>query len=106
MRSYLASDGGSPFDEWFTGLAAPAAAKAVVELARLERGALSNATAIGDGVLEYRIDGGPGYWVYFGRDGDVLIILPTGGTKERQQRDIEAAKTSWADYKRRRPRPK
>jgi putative addiction module killer protein len=57
-------------------------------------------------VLEYRIDWGPGYRVYFGRDGDVLVILLTGGTKQRQQRDIEAAKSRWTDYKRRRLRPK
>ncbi len=57
-------------------------------------------------MLEYRIDWGPGYRVYFGRDGDVLVILLPGGTKQRQQRDIEAAKSNWTDYKRRRPRPK
>jgi putative addiction module killer protein len=44
--------------------------------------------------------------VYFGRDGDVLVILLTGGTKQRQQRDIDTAKVSWTDYKRRRPRAK
>jgi len=42
--------------------------------------------------------------VYFARDGEVLVILLTGGTKKRQQRDIDAAKALWADYKRRRPR--
>jgi putative addiction module killer protein len=73
-----------------------------VALARLERGNLSNAKGVGEGVLEYRIDWGPGYRVYFGRDGDTLVILLTGGTKKRQARDIEAAKTHWADYKRRR----
>ena len=57
-------------------------------------------------MLEYRIDWGPGYRVYFARDGDVLVILLTGGTKQRQQRDIETAKSNWTDYKRRRPRPK
>jgi hypothetical protein len=49
---------------------------------------------------------GPGYRVYCERDGEVLVILLTGGTKQRQQRDIETAKASWADYKRRRPRAK
>ncbi len=106
LRTYLASDGGSPFEEWFTGLDASAAAKVAVALARLEQGNLSNAKGVGEGVLEYQIDWGPGYWVYFGRDGDVLVILLTGGTKQRQQRDIEAAKSNWTDYKRRRPRPK
>jgi putative addiction module killer protein len=106
LRYYLASNGGSPFEEWFAGLNSAAAAKVAVALARLEQGNLSNAKAVGEGVLEYRIDWGPGYRVYFARDGDVLVILLTGGTKQRQQRDIDAAKTSWADYKRRRPRAK
>jgi putative addiction module killer protein len=106
LRYYLASDGGSPFENWFTGLDAAAAAKVTVALARLEQGNLSNVKAVGEGVLEYRIHWGPGYRVYFGRDGELLVILLTGGTKQRQQRDIETAKVSWADYKRRRPRAK
>jgi putative addiction module killer protein len=104
LRYYLASDGGSPFEDWFAGLNAQAAAKVAVALARLEQGNLSNAKAVGEGVLEYRINWGPGYRVYFGRDGDVLVILLTGGTKQHQQRDIDTAKASWTDYKRRRPR--
>lgn len=106
LRYYLARDGGSPFEEWFTGLDAQAATKIAVALARVEQGNLSNAKGVGEGVLEYRIDWGPGYRVYFGRDGDVLVILLTGGSKQRQQRDIEAAKSHWTDYKRRRPGPK
>ena len=85
---------------------AGATVRVAVALARLEQGNLSNAKGVGEGVLEYRIDWGPGYRVYFGRDGDVLVILLTGGTKHRQQRDIDAAKTNWTDYKRRKPRPK
>ncbi len=101
-RYYLASDGGSPYETWFTGLDAVAAAK--VAVARLEQGNLSNVKGVGVGVLEYRIHWGPGYRVYFGRDGEALVILLTGGTKQRQERDIETAKASWTDYKRRRPR--
>jgi putative addiction module killer protein len=102
LRYYLAVDGRSPFEEWFSGLDAAAGAKVSVALARVEQGNLSNAKGVGEGVLEYRIDWGPGCRVYFGRDGDVLVILLTGGTKKRQQRDIEQAKVLWADYKRRR----
>ena len=76
-----------------------------VALARLEQGNTSNAKSVGEGVLEYRINWGPGYRVYFGRDGETLVILLTGGTKQRQQRDIERAKELWADYKRRRKPP-
>ena len=50
-------------------------------------------------MLEYKIDFGPGYRVYFGRDGDTIVILLTGGTKKRQQRDIDAAKAYWRDYR-------
>ena len=104
LRYYLASDGKSPFETWFAELESAAAAKVAVALARLETGNLSNAKGVGEGVLEYRIDWGPGYRVYFGRDGDTLVILLTGGTKRRQQRDIDTAKALWADYRRRRPR--
>jgi putative addiction module killer protein len=61
-----------------------AAAKVSVALVRLGQGNTSNAKPVGEGVLEYRIDWGPGYRVYFGRDGDTLVILLTGGTKQRQ----------------------
>ena len=67
----------------------------------MEQGNLSNAKPVGEGVLEYRIDFGPGYRVYFGRDGETLVILLTDGSKKRQQRDIEAAGACWQDYKRR-----
>ncbi len=61
-------------------------------------GNLSNVKGVGGGVLEYRIDFGPGYRIYFGRDGDALIILLGGGTKVRQQRDIETAVALWREY--------
>lgn len=101
LRYYLTAGGESPFESWFANLDAAAAAKVSVALARLEQGNLSNAKGVGEGVLEYRINWGPGYRVYFGRDGDILVILLTGGTKQRQQRDIAAAHELWADYRRR-----
>ena len=98
-------NGESPFESWFTDLAAAAAAKVTVALARLGQGNTSNTKSVGGGLLEYRIDWGPGYRVHFGRDGATLVILLTGGTKQRQQRDIARAKGLWADYERRRPPP-
>jgi len=67
----------------------------------MEHGNLSNAKAIGGAVFEYRIDYGAGYRIYFGRDGEALVILLAGGTKQRQQRDINKAKALWREYKRR-----
>jgi putative addiction module killer protein len=82
------------------GLEAAAGAKIARALARMEQGNLSNVKSVGEGVLEYRIDFGPGYRIYFGRDGEMIVILLTGGTKKRQQRDIDAAHAYWQDYKR------
>src|SRR4051812_15611733 len=101
IRYYVAADGLQPFAKWFAGLDPIARAKVTVAIVRLEQGNLSNVKSIGEGVLEYRIDFGPGYRVYFGRDGDKLIILLTGGTKKRQQRDIATAHACWQDYKQR-----
>lgn len=102
VREYLDATGRSPFGAWFADLDARAAAKVTVALARIKSGNLSNVKPAGEGVLEYRIDFGPGYRVYFGRDGDAMVILLAGGTKKRQQRDIETARARWVDYKRRR----
>ena len=53
------------------------------------------------GVFEYRIDFGPGYRMYFGKDGDAVVILLGGGTKKRQDRDMAMAHDRWLDYKKR-----
>jgi putative addiction module killer protein len=101
IRYYVAADDRQPFAEWFADLQPVTRAKITRAIARMEQGNLSNVKPVGGGVLEYRIDFGPGYRVYFGRDGEKLIILLTGGSKKRQQSDIEAALACWQDYKRR-----
>jgi len=100
IRYYVASDGHQPFAEWFADLDPIARAKVTRAIARMEQGNFANVKTVGEGVLEYRIDFGPGYRVYFGRDGETLLILMMGGTKKRQQRDINTAKEYWRDYKR------
>ena len=57
----------------------------------MEQGNLSNVKPVGQGVAEYRIDFGPGYRIYIGQDGNVLIILLGGGTKKGQNADIQQA---------------
>lgn len=99
VREYLDLDGDSPFRDWFDGLDPVAAAKITVALGRIAAGNLSNTKGVGEGVLEFKIDFGPGYRIYFGRDGQTLVILLGGGTKRRQQKDIEAAHERWRDYK-------
>ena len=91
VLEYLDAAGQSPYRDWFESLDAQAAAKVTVAVTRIELGNLSNVKGVGAGVQEFRIDFGPGYRVYFGRDGDRLVILLAGGTKSRQQKDIDQA---------------
>ncbi|HEX4075544.1 MAG TPA: type II toxin-antitoxin system RelE/ParE family toxin [Candidatus Acidoferrales bacterium] len=101
VREYLDRRGHSPFAAWTNRLDKEAAAKVAVALARIQQGNFSNAKGVGAGVYEYRIDFGPGYRIYFGKDGERLVILLGGGTKKRQQDDIDAAFARWQDYKQR-----
>src|SRR5689334_21568797 len=99
IRGYIDRHGRALFKEWFDGLDAAASAKVTIALTRMELGNFSNTKGVGSSVLEYRIDWGAGYRIYFARDGDALVILLAGGTKRRQDSDIETALSRWADYK-------
>jgi len=67
----------------------------------MELGKFGDVKSVGQGVSERRIDFGPGFRIYFGQEGRKLVVLLVGGTKKRQQRDVEQAKAYWTDYKRR-----
>ena len=78
VKEYLDPAGRSPYARWFHDLHAPAAAKVATALYRLALGNLSNVKSVGAGVYECKIDFGPGYRVYFGREGERDIILLGG----------------------------
>ena len=101
LRGYIDENGNKRFAQWLEGLDAATAAKVTMALTRMELGSFSKVKSVGSGVFEYKIDFGPGYRIYFGKDGDRLVILIGGGTKKRQQQDIAAAKACWTAYKRR-----
>ena len=96
---YISPNGTSPFAAWFDRLDPQAAAKVNTALIRIEMGNLLNVKSVGLGVQEYRVDWGPGYRIYFGREGETFVILLAGGTKHRQQRDIADASLRWQNYK-------
>ena len=98
---YIREDGSNPYQAWFDSLHAQAAAKVAIAVLRLELGNTSRVKWIGT-IGEYRIDWGPGYRIYLAKDGNSLIILLGGGTKQRQQADIKRARAIWAEYKARR----
>jgi putative addiction module killer protein len=68
VREYLDRGGHSPFAAWSDRLNREAAAKVAAALARMQEGNFSNAKGVGAGVYEYKIDFGPGYRIYFGKD--------------------------------------
>lgn len=70
-------------------------------IARIGTGNLGDVKPVGQGVSERRITFGPGYRLYFGQEGQKLVVLLTSGTKKRQSKDIEQAQAYWADYKKR-----
>ena len=97
LRGYIDEQGNRPFAAWLDSLDSLPAAKVTTMLTRMEKGNFSNVKGVGGGVYEYRIDFGPGYRIYFGKDGDLLVILLGGGTKKRQARDIALARHLWSD---------
>jgi putative addiction module killer protein len=100
VEEYIRPDGSSPYRDWFDGLDAQAAAKVTTAKLRMELGNTSNVKWF-VGIGEYVIDWGPGYRIYLAKDGESLIVLFGGGTKRRQQADIERAKALHAEYKKR-----
>jgi putative addiction module killer protein len=106
VREYVEADGRSPFTKWLRALNVQAAAKMATAIERIADGNLSNVKGVGGGVLAYRVDFGPGYRIYFGRDGGQLVILLAGGTKKRQQLDVQQAQVNWEDYRKRKTQEK
>jgi putative addiction module killer protein len=101
ILEYVNAAGVSPFAEWREKLDATVRARVTLAVYRLEAGNFSAAKGAGAGIFELRLDFGPGYRVYFGKDGEQLVVLLSGGTKKRQQTDIETAQALWLEYKRR-----
>jgi putative addiction module killer protein len=101
IRSFVDRAGRVPFQVWLDALDKQAQAKITIALSRLACGNRSQTKGLAGGVAELKVDWGPGYRIYFGQDGQTLVILLAGGTKKRQSEDIASAKARWAEYKER-----
>jgi putative addiction module killer protein len=98
LRYYQTALGVEPCDQWLNELRDKKGRGIIrVRLNRIATGNFGNCEPVGDGVQELKIDFGPGYRVYFGVDGELLILL-TGGDKDSQVKDIAVAKEYWLDY--------
>ncbi len=99
VRIYATAAGTEPYTEWERRLRdRMARARIRARIARLRLGQFGDAKRVGE-VFELRIDVGPGYRVYYGREGDALVILLFGGDKGSQERDIKRAEAYWRDYR-------
>ncbi len=83
VREYHDRGGRSPFREWYGGLNSEAARRVTTAVYRVALANWSNTKAVSSGVYELKISFGPGYRAYFGKDGEFVVILLGGGTKQR-----------------------
>ncbi|MCY4059945.1 MAG: type II toxin-antitoxin system RelE/ParE family toxin [Gammaproteobacteria bacterium] len=80
------------FARWLDGLRdVRARARVQVRIERLAAGNPGDVRPVGEGVSELRIDYGPGYRVYYKRQGSTVVVLLAGGDKRTQSDDIETA---------------
>ena len=100
LQVYQSPDLKQPFTEWLDGLTdRQARARVQTRLDRVALGNFGDHRALDGGVLELRIDSGPGYRVYLARVGRVILLLLCGGDKATQLKDIERAKAYLEDYR-------
>ena len=97
---YTSAAGRSPFIEWLNRLR-DVSGRAVIRarIARLRLGNFGDCKAVGGGVSELRVDYGPGYRLYLGRESGLIVVLLCGGDKKSQKSDIVQAQRLWADYR-------
>lgn len=102
VLEYLDEQGHSPYYNWLSGLKdARTRAKIMMRVDRMALGLFGDVEPIGEGLSELRIHYGPGYRVYFGKEGNQVYLLLCGGDKSSQSKDIKKAKAYWKDHKRR-----
>ena len=102
INEYVDEQGKSPYKDWLLKLRdARAKAKVMMQVDRMELGLMGDSQPVGDGLSELRIHYGPGYRVYYGKEGSQVFLLLCGGDKSSQTKDIKQAKSLWQIHQRR-----
>ena len=100
IQEYITQDGKNHFREWFDSLKdIRIQVKVDVKLARLRLGNFGDAKSVGKGVYELKIPFGPGYRVYYGLEGNKIVVLLCAGDKSSQKKDIKKAIIFWREHK-------
>lgn len=98
VREYVTADGRNPYREWLETLDVGPRARIQARVLRFSAGNLGDHRSVGGGVWEARVMFGPGYRIYFGKDGPRIVLLLLGGDKSTQTADITRARQSWKAY--------
>jgi len=100
VLEYQTPEGTSPFDDRLRGIRdSRAAARIEAAALKMRYGLFGKWRSLQHGLYEAKIDYGPGYRIYYGKDGDALVLLLLCGDKRTQDKDIEVAHGYWKDYK-------
>ena len=98
IRECVSAEGRNHFRDWLDSLAVAVRARIQARVLRFETGNLGDHKSVGEGVWEARIMFGPGYRIYFGKEGRSIILLLLGGDKSSQAGDIRRARHLWKEY--------
>ncbi len=99
INEYTDEGGKSPYAQWLESIRdARAKAKIIMRVDKMELGLFGDVEPIGEGLSELRIHYGPGYRIYYGKEGQQVYLLLCGGDKSTQAKDIKKAKEYWNDH--------
>jgi len=102
IRHYVSASGRDPYQQWLDKLKDLKGRVAIQRrLDRMADGNFGDHKFCRNGVWELRIDFGPGYRVYYAREGKTIVLLLCGGAKRTQSADIKDAVEHWRDFQRR-----
>lgn len=102
VHTYVLPDGKEPLEEWLADLKdKKGRARVRARINQMRGGNPGNFKMVATGIMEMKIDFGPGYRIYYAKVGDKIILLLCGGDKTTQNADIKRAIEYLSDYKRR-----
>lgn len=97
---YTTPDGSRPFVDWLESCQDKNARNVIrLRIAQLRKGNFGYCESLKGGLFEMKIDSGPGYRIYFAKVDNERVLLLLGGTKRRQNKDIEKSRHYWKAFR-------